>query len=70
MMTINEVITELLNIGTKPKDIAQQLGVSEALISTWKNKENDFVPRLKVARDIWDSYGYITYPYAQEALEM
>lgn len=60
---------ELLDIGNKPKDIASSLGVSEALISTWKNKDNDFVPRLPIAAKLYRAYGLVVYPYAEAALD-
>ena len=69
MQTINEVITDLLNAGNKPKDLAINLSVSEALISTWKNKDNDFVPRLPIAKKLYIQYGKVVYPYAKEALD-
>ncbi len=69
MLSINEVITRLLDAGNKPKDLAINLSVSEALISTWKNKDNDFVPRLNIAKKIFSQYGMVVYPYAQEALD-
>jgi len=69
MENINQVMKQLLATGEKPKDIADILGVTVAMISTWKNKENDFVPRLPVAAKIYKQYKYTVYPYAQEALE-
>ena len=50
------------------KQIAHQLGVSTALISVWLNKDNDFCPRLDLARKIYKLYGEQTFPYALEAL--
>ena len=68
MYRINEVVRTLLKIH-KPADIAKTLEVTEALISTWKNKENDFVPRLPIATKIYKHYGLITFPYAERALD-
>ncbi len=69
MQTINKVITGLVANGHKPKDLATRLNVSEALISTWKNKDNDFVPRLPVAARIYKEYDRVVYPYAEDALK-
>ncbi len=69
MQTINKVITDLIDKGHRTKDLAIRLDVSDALISTWKNKENDFVPRLPVAARIYKEYKRVVYPYAEEALK-
>ena len=68
MKTINIIINELINNGNSVKDIAEELEVSSALVSTWKNKDNDFVPRLPIATRIFKAYGYTTYPYDVRAL--
>lgn len=66
-MYINEVIESLLD-DHKPAEIAEALGVSTALVSTWKNKENDFTPRVLVAARIYDLYDMVVFPYAEESL--
>ena len=65
---INRIITELRYKGLKPKIIAEQLGVSDAMISIWRNKDNDFVPRLPIARKIYKIYGFVTWPYSLKAV--
>jgi hypothetical protein len=53
----------------KAVEIARELNVSEALISIWSQKENDFCPKIDLARKIYNQYGYVVYPYAEEALK-
>jgi transcriptional regulator with XRE-family HTH domain len=67
-MTINKAMIKLLNEGSTRMELADTLGVSPALISTWINKENDFVPRLNLARRIYHNYGIVIYPYAENAV--
>ena len=67
--TIQEVILDLLKCGKKPAEIADTVGVSSSMISIWRNKSNDFVPRLDIARKFYKEYGYTIYPYAEYALE-
>ena len=69
MQTISKIISTIRKTGTRSVGIATTLGVSEAMVSTWRNKDNDFVPRLYIASKIYKHYGYICYPYAEEALE-
>ena len=69
MLVINDTIKSIIDNGIKPSEIAEAIGVSEAMISTWKNKENDFVPRLPIAAKIYKKYKMVVYPYAREALE-
>jgi hypothetical protein len=66
-MKIHKVIEQLLKEYT-PDDIAISVGVSNAMISTWKNKDNDFVPRLSLARKFWNKYSVVIYPYSEEAV--
>ena len=68
MVQINKAIHKLLD-KYKPQEIADVLGVSTAMISTWKNKDNDFCPRLGVASKIYKAYNVIVYPYDESALE-
>lgn len=68
-MYIKDIIQRVLDEGTSSKDIATTLGVSTAMISTWKNRKNDFVPRLPIAKIIYSTYNYITYPYAESSLD-
>lgn len=67
-MYISQVIELLLN-DHKPAEIAEEIGVSQALVSTWKNKDNDFTPRVNVAARIYDRYEIVVFPYAEEALQ-
>ena len=68
MVSINEAITKLLG-NMKPIDLANDLEVSTAMISIWKNKENDFVPRLPVAAKIYQKFDIVVYPYDVIALQ-
>ena len=69
MQTINQVIKELLDRGLSPKEIAESIGVSTAMVSVWKRKDNDFIPRLPIASNLYKAYGIVLYPYAEEALK-
>lgn len=69
MVYINEAINTIVNSGVKRKDIAKELEVSPALISTWLQEGNDFTPRFGVAQKIYKVYGIQIYPYAVEALD-
>jgi len=70
MQTINEVIVKILSEeDNTPKTVAEVLGVTEALVSTWKNKDNDFCPRLRLAAKIYKQYGEVVFPYSEEALK-
>jgi len=69
MVYIGETIRELL-LKHKPQEIADNLGVTTALISTWKNKENDFCPRVMVAARLYKHYGVTVYPFSEEALKL
>jgi len=68
LVYINEAIQDLLD-ENKPTDIAETLGVSQALISTWKCKENDFTPRVGIAAKIYSYYDIVVFPYSEEALQ-
>ena len=68
MVYINEAIKQIIDAGSKRKDIATMLEVSPALISTWLQEDNDFTPRFKVAQKLFQVYGIQVYPYAVEAL--
>ncbi len=65
---IGPVITELTATYT-PKEVAKTIGVTQAMISTWKQKDNDFCPRIGVASKIYANYNIVVYPYSEEALE-
>ena len=67
-MYIKNVMEELEDRDFTPGQIADTLQVSKAMISTWKQKDNDFCPRLPIAKRIYNVYGIITYPYAEAAL--
>ena len=69
MRTIRDVILDTLSEENTPKMIAETLGVTEALVSTWKNKENDFCPRLRLAAKVYKYYGEVVFPYSEEALK-
>ena len=64
---IGPVITKLTKLN-KPQEIADNLQITPALISTWKQKDNDFCPRVGVAALLYKHYGMVIYPYAEEAL--
>lgn len=68
-MLISEAVQELLDKGHTASDIADSLGVSNGLISTWKNTDNDFCPRLPVAKKIYECYGLEVYPFSTNALQ-
>jgi len=68
MQRINQIVLDLLENHT-PTDISWKLDVSTAMVSTWKNKTNDFVPRLPVAAKLYHAYGKVVYPYAEQALK-
>ncbi len=65
--SINKVIKNILEFD-EPAEVADKLGVSTAMISTWKNKDNDFTPRLPIARKIYNEYSVEVWPYSTEAL--
>jgi predicted transcriptional regulator len=65
---INEVIKDLLDEGYSRTDIADAIEVTPALISTWLQKDNDFCPRINVAKKIYLNYNVVVYPYSEEAL--
>ncbi len=65
---INTVIKNILRFD-KPQQVADKLGVSTAMISTWKNKDNDFTPRLAIAIKIYQEYVIQVWPYDIRALE-
>jgi hypothetical protein len=65
---INEAMVDLLNEHTRSK-IAEELQVSTAMISIWLQKDNDFCPRINVAKRLYDVYNIVVYPYSEEALK-
>ena len=68
-MLIAEFINKELEKGSEPRDIADTIGVTPGMISIWKKDENDFVPRLKIARLIREHYNVYIWPYSKEALD-
>jgi len=65
---INAVIDNILRFDT-PAQVAEKLNVSVAMVSTWKNKDNDFTPRLPVAQKIYNEYQIEVWPYSLDALQ-
>ena len=65
---INTVVSNILDFDT-PAQAAEKLKVSVAMISTWKNKDNDFTPRLPVAQNIYNEYQIEVWPYSLDALQ-
>ena len=64
---IGEIVTELLATN-KPAEIANTLEVSQAMVSTWKNLDNDYTPKFAVAQRLYREYGYQVWPYDLESL--
>jgi len=65
---ISEAVHTMLETDT-PIEIADKIEVSSAMVSTWRNKENDFTPRLPVAMKIYANYSIEIWPYSLEALQ-
>lgn len=65
---IQQVVLDLLEQGESRTDIADNLEVTPALISTWLQKDNDFCPRLNIAKRLYEHYNIIVYPYSKEAV--
>jgi len=68
MVFINEAISDILESHSRT-EIAETLGVSKAMISTWLQKDNDFCPRVGVAAKLYRAYDIVVYPYSEEALQ-
>ena len=67
MIRINEGIKVMTKKNSR-KEVAEKLEVTEALLSTWAQKDNDFSPRFALAKKIYKHYNLVIYPYAEEAL--
>ncbi len=65
---ISTAISNILEFDT-PAQISDKLNVSVAMVSTWKNKENDFTPRLPIAQKIYNEYQIEVWPYSLDALQ-
>ena len=65
---VGNVISKITTV-EKPQVVAENLGVTTALISTWKQKDNDFCPRVGVAAKILKHYKMVVYPYSELALK-
>jgi transcriptional regulator with XRE-family HTH domain len=48
-------------------EIANQLGISVAMISSYKNK--NFNPSLSVAKKVYQLDGVVLHPFSEEALK-
>lgn len=68
MQYIRDVVFELLEDYTT-KELVEELEITPALLSTWKQKDNDFCPRIGLATKIYKLSGHVVYPYDERALE-
>ena len=69
MLYASEAIAKLLRSGLSQSEIATSVGVTDAMVSVWKNKKNDFCPRIDVAKKFFTNHGLQLYPYHKDALD-
>jgi len=67
MVRISEAV-QIILAGNGRKIVMKDLGVSTALISSWRVASDDRVVRFETAVKIYGIYGIITYPYDKQAL--
>lgn len=69
-MKIRDIVLDLKdNKGMSRSEIANSIGVSTSMITVWSRETSDFMPRLDVARTIYNKFGYLVYPYSETALK-
>lgn len=68
ILHIYDIVDRLLQT-RKAKELAEDLEVSTAMVSTWRNRDQDFIPRKEVAARIQGLYGYTAWPYSEIALK-
>lgn len=64
---VKDFILDMLIKGETQSSLAVKLGVSQAMIATYKT--NSFKPSLGVARNAYDNFGLVLYPYSEEAVQ-
>lgn len=66
MVIVQDYITSLEDEGMKGKEIADTLGVSTSMISTYKH--NDYNPSISVAKKVYSDSKITLHPFATESL--
>ena len=67
MITIKDYIQSKLDEGLHTYEIARELGVSSAMISTYKR--DDFFPSIHIAKIVYENDGIVLHPYSKESLK-
>ena len=66
-MFIKDYIETLQEDGAIGAEVAKVLGVSEAMVSCYKNQ--GYNPSLKVAKTVYQIEGIILHPFSEEGLK-
>jgi len=65
-MTVRALLTKLKLEGKTSPEIAKQLNVSQAMLSTYR--QQNYMPSLTTARKIYTAYQEVIYPFSFEAV--
>jgi len=68
MVLVQAYIQSLEDEGLNGREIAEKLGVSTSMISTYKH--NDYNPSISVAKKVFKDENITLHPFATESLEL
>lgn len=67
MVLVQSYIESLESEGLNGREIAEKLGVSTSMISTYKH--NDYNPSISVAKKVYKDVKITLHPFSTESLE-
>jgi len=67
MVLVQTYIQSLEEEGLNGRDIAEKLGVSTSMISTYKH--NDYNPSISVAKKVLQDVNITLHPFSKESLQ-
>jgi len=68
MVLIEDYLNEKVDDGMKTKDIADELGITPAMVGQYRLKRG-YKPSLTVAKRIYTLDGVVLHPFSEESLQ-